>query len=284
MSDEEQQDNNPQCTGASPGHQLSSAREAKGMSLDAVGESIGIPRGVLEALEANDWDKLDAPVYVRGYLRKYARLLGLDPEVLVEAYEAAALPRDPEIHSYVSEHLPVEHNVRWLIPVTALIIVAVLVLVGLWSWHRFHASSQRAQAPASAVSAMMALTDATPAKVSASTAGGSVPPQATVEQGAAAAAPSAAKLKLHMEVQQPSWVEVYGPDNKRLYYNLAAAGTALDFHADKGALRVFLGNAAGVKLEVNGKDFQIPASDISGHTARFKVDVGTTSPAAGTGP
>ncbi len=283
MSDEEQQDKNSHAAGASPGHQLSSAREAKGLSLDAVGESTGIPLGVLEALEANDWDKLDAPVYVRGYLRKYAGLLGLDQRALVEAYEAAALPRDPEIHSYVSEHLPVEHNVRWLIPVTALIVVAVLVLVGLWSWHRFHASSHRAQAPASAVSAMMALTDATPAKASASAAGGSVPPQATVKQGGAAATP-AAKLRLHMQIQQPSWVEVYGPGNKRLYYNLAAAGTALDFHADKGALRVFLGNAAGVKLEVNGKDFQIPASDITGHTARFEVNADTASPAAGTGP
>lgn len=281
MTDAEQQDKKTGGKEASPGHQLASAREAKGMTLDAVGESTGIPRGVLEALEANDWDKLDAPVYVRGYLRKYARLLGLDQAALVEAYEAAALPRDPEIHSYVSEHLPVEHSVRWLIPVTALIIIVLLVLVGLWSWHRFHASSNRAQAPASAVSAMMALTDATPAKASASAAGGSVPPQATVKPGSAAEA--AAGLKLHMQIRQPSWVEVYGQDNKRLYYNLAAAGTELDFHAEKGALRVFLGNADGVKLEVNGKDFQVPASDISGHTARFEVNADTAAPAAGTG-
>lgn len=282
MSDDEQQDINANATDASPGHQLSTAREAKSMSLDTVSESTGIPRNVLEALEANEWGKLDAPVYVRGYLRKYARMLGLDQSALVKAYEASALPRDPELHSYVSEHLPADHSVRWLIPVTALVIVVVLVLVGVWSWHRFHSSSRNVQAPASAVSAMMALTDATPAHASASAGGGLAPPQATVKQGGAQDAE--AKLHLHMQLEQPSWVEVYGPDNKRLYYNLAAAGADLDFHADKGALKVFLGNAAGVKLEVNGKKFQIPSSDISGHTARFKVNADTGTPAAGTGP
>lgn len=253
------------------------------MSLDTVSESTGIPRNVLEALEANEWDKIDAPVYVRGYLRKYARMLDLDQSALVASYEASALPRDPELHSYVSEHLPANRSVRWLLPVTALIILVILVLVGLWSWHRFHSNSRNVQVPASAVSAMMAVTDATPAHASASTNKALMTPtQATVKQGSASQ--TAAKLHLQMQLEQPSWVEVYGPDNKRLYYNLAAAGAKLDFHADKGALRVFLGNAAGVKLEVNGKEFQIPASDISGHTARFKVNADIGTPAAGTGP
>ncbi len=282
MSDDDQQDTKANATDASPGHQLSTAREAKGISLDTVSESTGIPRNVLEALEANEWGELDAPVYVRGYLRKYARMLGLDQSALVKAYEASALPRDPELHSYVSEHLPSDHNVRWLIPVTALVVVVVLVLVGLWSWHRFRSSSRNVQAPASAVSAMMALTNAMPAHASASTGVGQAPPQVTVKQGGAAE--GGARLHLHMQLDQPSWIEVYGPDNKRLYYNLAAAGSELNFHADKGSLRVFLGNAAGVKLEVNGKDFQIPASDFSGHKARFKINADTASPAAGTGP
>jgi len=282
MTDDEQQDAN--ATDASPGHQLSTAREAKGISLDTVSESTGIPRNVLEALEANEWGELDAPVYVRGYLRKYARMLGLDPGALVNAYEASALPRDPELHSYVSEHLPSDRNVRWLIPVTAIIVLVVLVLVGLWSWHRFRSSARNVQAPASAVSAMMALTNTMPAHASASTGVGQAPPQVTVKQASTAETDTDTKVHLHMQLDQPSWVEVYGPDNKRLYYNLAAAGSELDFHADKGSLRVYLGNAAGVKLEVNGKDFQIPASDISGHKARFKINADTASPVTGTRP
>jgi cytoskeletal protein RodZ len=178
--------------------------------------------------------------------------------------------------------LPAGRNVRWLIPVTALIVVVVFVLVGLWSWHRFRPSSRNIQAPASAVSAMMALTDAMPVHASASANTESAPPQVTVKQDGTAAAGT--KLHLHMQLVQPSWVEVYGPDDKRLYYNLATAGSELDFHADKGSLRVYLGNAAGVKLEVNGKDFQIPASDVSGHTARFKLNADTASPMAGTAP
>lgn len=273
MSDMEDRDvTPPDQPRRSPGAELKRAREAKKLSLDAVSENTGIPRSVLQALEEDDWARLDAPVYVRGYLRKYARLLELDGEDLVAGYEAAALPSDPEIHSYVSEHLPVQRNVGWLLPVTSIIVVAVIVLVGLWGWHHFRSRMSHKEAPASAVSAMMALTNAgaAHAKPSSSGSGVAVPAMRTVAAGASASA-AAPGLKLEMQLDKPSWIEVYGAGHKRLYYNLAPAGKQLDFHARKGALTVFLGNAAGVHLKVNGKDYTVPAADISGNTARFEI-------------
>lgn len=283
MTDIEQQDDlSGGRNGLSPGRQLSEARKANDMALESVSESTGIPLNVLEALEANDWGKLDAPVYVKGYLRKYASLLGLDPEAVIKSYETDALPSDPEIHAHVSEYLPTGHNVRWLIPLTGLIVIVLVIFVGLWSWHRFHARTDHAQAPASAVSAMMALTNAGPEQASSAKAGVALPGTdagaATKEQ---ATQPG---LHLHLQIEQPSWVEVYGPDKKRLYYNLAAAGASLNFHATHEGLTVYLGNASGVRLTVNGHPFKIPASDISGHRARFKVPVSSASPLAGTVP
>ena len=43
----------------------------------------------MTALEANDWDRLPAPVFVRGYIRAYARLMALDDEELLESGRSA---------------------------------------------------------------------------------------------------------------------------------------------------------------------------------------------------
>ncbi|MBI4301934.1 MAG: helix-turn-helix domain-containing protein [Chloroflexi bacterium] len=62
------------------GEILKEARQRQGLSLDEVSEATKIRLSYLEAIEAEDYDRLPAPVYVRGFLRSYALFLGLDPE------------------------------------------------------------------------------------------------------------------------------------------------------------------------------------------------------------
>lgn len=77
--------------------------------------------------------------------------------------------------------------------------------------------------------------------------------------------------KLVLHVHDTSWVEIKAADHTRLYYDLAPSGTTLDFGSRHGALTVFLGNASGVQVVVNGKPYSIPESSRSGNTARFKI-------------
>lgn len=82
------------------GHILREARENKGLTLTDVQGKTRINARFLAALEQGDYDKLPTPVHVRGFLRNYARFLGLDPQPLVERYEwvleqeATAAPPD----------------------------------------------------------------------------------------------------------------------------------------------------------------------------------------------
>ncbi len=69
------------------GHILREARENKGHTLGEVQEKIRINTRFLEALEAGRYSDLPTPVHVRGFLRNYARFLGLDPEPLLERYK-----------------------------------------------------------------------------------------------------------------------------------------------------------------------------------------------------
>ncbi|WP_243095303.1 RodZ domain-containing protein [Thermus thalpophilus] len=81
------------------GERLRRAREEKGLSLKEAAERLSLKVRVLEALEACRFEALPEPALARGYLRRYALLLGLDPEPLLALYPAPSpktLPPPPK--------------------------------------------------------------------------------------------------------------------------------------------------------------------------------------------
>lgn len=64
-----------------PGTLLAAARIRHGMPLAEIAARTRIARHLLEALESETWSDLPAPVYVRGFIRLYAREVGLDPRI-----------------------------------------------------------------------------------------------------------------------------------------------------------------------------------------------------------
>lgn len=262
---------------AGPGPQLKAARESRELTLEQVVEALGIARHLLAALEADDFASLGAPVYVRGYLRKYARYLGLPGDRLVARYEAIAAPHDPEVHAHATSALARPRAGRWLVPTTIAVAAIVLILVGFWAWQKVRMRTQSATPPAAAVSAAMAVTRAIPVAAqsgSRDAAAGSAP------AGASAGRAAAGAVHLELDVTAPSWVEVYSAAGKRLYYDLASAGQKLRFAQPAGAFTVFLGNEEGVAVSVDGHPFAVPQGARTGKTARFKVGAGAPSPAS----
>ncbi|MCS6797126.1 MAG: helix-turn-helix domain-containing protein [Myxococcota bacterium] len=76
----------------SAGRRLRAERELRGMSLEEVASGTRIPLRVLERIEADRFDELPADVFARGYLRAYARLLGIDPAPVLALYERSRAP------------------------------------------------------------------------------------------------------------------------------------------------------------------------------------------------
>ncbi len=68
------------------GQRFRAAREARGLSISEVAEQIRIRVVYLTAIESEAWSEIGAAVYVRGFLRTYARFLGLDAEEVVAAF------------------------------------------------------------------------------------------------------------------------------------------------------------------------------------------------------
>ena len=72
------------------GDRLRREREMRGITLDEITESTKISRRHLEALETEHFDQLPGGVFNKGFVRAYARFLGIDEDRAVAEYSAAS--------------------------------------------------------------------------------------------------------------------------------------------------------------------------------------------------
>src|SRR2546430_9564379 len=79
---------------ASFGEELRREREIRGISLKEIADATKISKRFLEAIERNDHKTLPAPVFTRGFVREYAKYLGLNAEEMVNRYNYAAAGDD----------------------------------------------------------------------------------------------------------------------------------------------------------------------------------------------
>ncbi len=122
----------------SVGEQLRSAREAQGKSLEDIGGELKIRADHVVALEAGDFDKFDAPIFVRGFVRSYCRIVKLDPNALVvqlnqELGGTQTLSTDPALpgkKGFVDSLTLFLSRLNWSIwlPLIILISIAAIVL------------------------------------------------------------------------------------------------------------------------------------------------------------
>src|ERR1700740_876690 len=81
------------------GEELRRERVIRDISLEEISQSTKISVRLLRALEESDVQKLPAPTFTRGFIRAYARHLGIDPEEKVNAYLADLANEAPDAPS-----------------------------------------------------------------------------------------------------------------------------------------------------------------------------------------
>ncbi len=82
--------------------------------------------------------------------------------------------------------------------------------------------------------------------------------------------PAAPPINVVFEFEQDSWVELYDANRQRLIYDLGRADSRRSVSAEP-PIQIFLGNAVGVTLTVDGRPYEIQSRDIRGQTARFTL-------------
>ena len=116
-----------------PGARLREAREAANITADKVAASLLLDADTIRALEADAFDRLPAPTFVRGYLRGYARVVGLPAGPILDLYDRRGF-EPPPLATGVSEASQAHTSDTVVRLVTYAVAAVLVVLVALW-WH-----------------------------------------------------------------------------------------------------------------------------------------------------
>lgn len=133
-----------------PGKRLREQRERRGLSLAQVGSELHMDQRMLRSLEEDDYSALGAPIFAKGHLRNYARLLGLDPTEIVAEYEAAQKPADPDLVAQRPDGARVEHyhSNAWVGWLGWFFLLLLGVLLAAWWYYQQEGGRDFATAPA----------------------------------------------------------------------------------------------------------------------------------------
>ena len=111
---------------------LKSRREELGLTHAQVSEQTKLRPHFIEALENEDWDHLPSPAFVKGFIRSYARILGLSEEGLIALYQEVA-PQAGEGPGTVNPP-PARKKGRILLYIAGLVLVACAAGAALYFW------------------------------------------------------------------------------------------------------------------------------------------------------
>ena len=116
------------------GYQLQLARQAKELTQQDVSNTLRLSLKQITDLENSDFSALPEPMVTRGFIRNYARLLGLDAEPLLAAYRAQVPDRLPD--SIVTQSsIRYEMPVRQARPSFKYVLIALVLISAALVWH-----------------------------------------------------------------------------------------------------------------------------------------------------
>ena len=115
-----------------PGSLLKAAREAQGMPEREAADRLNLMPGYVAILERNDYQALRSPAFARGYVEAYGKLLRVDEEQLLSAFDRLRQADQPAQHKRI-ETRPLQLQRTGLGVVIGLGVLLLLVLA-LWLW------------------------------------------------------------------------------------------------------------------------------------------------------
>jgi cytoskeleton protein RodZ len=266
------------------GARLRAAREKRGFTVLQAAERLHVDARILEALEAENFAVLGADVYVRGHMRRYAEAVGESATELQELYAGAATPVTPDL-TRIPRATEDDRPSALLLP--ALLVVVGVALVGVFWWLRSlpHQTGQplepvptsqpaagsggaTAGTAGGANSGAPAGTGTAAGETATRPAGGSLPTSRTAE------------TQLDVRFSALSWVEISDAEGRRLLQGLYPRGSAREVRGT-APLRVVLGNAPAVDLELDGRPLQLAGLVHRNGSAYLSIDrAGRVSAAA----
>lgn len=299
----------PKNKGVSIGALLVAARNSAAFNQADIAEQINLPVSIIKALEEDDFDMLPEPTYVRGYLRNYSRAVGIDETGILKVYNEQYY-QAPNVEVTRRSNQSYDPAILWS---TAAVLSILVGLVITW-WSDNHqvpeqaielvsnqvsvdqnnsadsaalndqssigdiqennesenASAEQESAPLSDVGHQIVSDDSTAEVITEDT------QQAMEEESKNPNLISSidGAQVITVTYTEKSWTEIRDADSNTLMQGLIEPGVVRNL-SGKPPFEIFLGNAPGVVIEVNGLYFDHSQYSRSNRTARFQVSSGS---------
>ncbi len=250
------------------GQTLAEAREQAGLTVEEIASRTRIRRTLVLGIEADDFSACGGDFYARGHVRNYAKAVGIDPEPLLDEFDAsrpeAAPPRATDVFESETSARPERRGPNWSAAMAAALVLVVVYGVA-------QVLSGGGDDPT--VTGGGTGTSSESASASASSAS-SAAPSPSADNSAVAQAPRD-KVTVVVRARGTSWLQVTTASGKELFEGLLQ-DKSMTF-TDKNRVQLVAGNAGAISLTVNGTDIGAPGKP--GQVARVRFS--PEDPAAG---
>ena len=238
------------------GSAVTAAREASELSIADVSERTRIRKGVIEAIERDDFSHCGGDVYAKGHLRSIGTAVGADASPWVAAYDqqfGTAAPTATEVFdSETSSPVRIRRGVNW----SAIMAAALVIAVGLVVVQVTQASDDPARDQGT-----VAVPEASPTETTTDD------PTDDPTQ-VAQADPEQVVVQMTALPGQLSWVSVTRSDGSVAFEGNLGDGQSKTFRDDK-SIQVLSGCASSIEFNVNGHDVGSPGASCVPETVRF---------------
>ena len=236
------------------GEALASARRERGLTVEEVSQATRIRGTLIRAIENDDYSLCGGAVYARGHIRSIARAVGVDPQPLIDEFDAengnaAPLVTDG-IFEAESRSKPERSGPRWGVAMVAAVLVGVsaIALSSILTAGR----SQPAARSGGPVA-----TEPAPAATTTTPAARTTRPKPTPTEPQVAQRPREG-VNVRVRITGPrSWLSVRNSAGTTLIQKTLSHGQVFDAH-DAKLLHLVIGDAGAVDLIVNGKEVGPP--------------------------
>ncbi len=263
------------------GEKLRRERETRGVRLEEIADATKISTRSLKALEDENFSILPGGIFDKGFVRAYARYLGMNEEQAIEEYTTAVGTQPPSMKSIAHEHMiqrakqlaaeqamhPVHNSLplfQWLVLIAAIagfawggmVLYRSNIVRGML--HRGSHVQQPAnvQAASSPASTPAAGTAPPSPQQPASTGRTAIVPAALVTTPAADTAAQPADFVLAITTAEPCWLSVIADGKPSLRRTMAPNEQQTISAHEK--IRLTIGNPASLELSLNGRQLLIP--------------------------
>lgn len=262
--------------GVAVGEALADRRRALGYSVEDIALKLKFRQRQIEALEQGRFDGLSGPTFVRGMIRGYARLVGLDPDPLIERIASRfAVPDDPLAAISLRKPMPFSDGSQRVNVAYAALSLAMIGVIGAvaWEWHEERSAKNRlafvraAQAPLEPARV--------PVEVVATTLAALEPPPSAVQEAGRPAEVGEPRAqdgtrRITLRFDRESWVQIRARGGRIVLSQLNPAGTERVVEG-RPPFDLVIGNAQHVRLQYNDRSIDL-APHVKVEVARLTLE------------